>query len=268
MPPPLIGRALRAEWTKLRTIRSTGWALLALAALTVALGALVTWDLTPPRCGRSDPSCDFDLTRLSLAGVYLGQAAVVVLAVLAITSEYEAGMIRTTLAACPRRLTVLAAKALALALVVLGTAAVGVLGSLVVGRQILAANGFSTAAGYQPLSLADGATLRAYGGTVLYLGLVALLGLGIGFVIRHTGGTVTVVLLLLYVTPVVAMAVTDPRWKEWIEQVSPMTAGLSIQATMRLDGLPIAPWPGLGVLALYAAGATAAGAILFRFRDA
>ncbi len=142
------------------------------------------------------------------------------------------------------------------------------LGSLVVGRQILAANGFSAAGGYRPLSLTDGATLRAYGGTVLYLGLVALVGLGIGFVIRHTGGTVTAVLLLLYITPVVALAVTDPRWKEWIEQVSPMTAGLSIQATLRLDAQPIAPWPGLGVLALYAAGATAAGAIVFRFRDA
>jgi ABC-2 type transport system permease protein len=262
MSPVSLGRAVRAEWTKLRTVPSTGWAVLALLVLTTAIGALVTWDLTPPDCERSDPACDFDTTRLSLSGVYLGQAAVVVLAVLAVTAEYEAAMIRTTLAACPRRLEVLAAKAAVVATVVLGTAAVSLLGSLFAGRQILAGNGFTVAAGYRPLSLADGPTLRAYAGTVLYLGLVALLSIGVGFAVRHTGGTVTILLGVLYVAPIVAIVVTDPRWREWIEQVSPMTAGLSIQATLRLDTLPISPWSGLGVLALYAAGA-----VLFRLRD-
>jgi len=103
---------------------------------------------------------------------------------------------------------------------------------------------------------------------VLYLGLIALLGLGIGFVVRHTGATVTILLSLLYLAPVVALAITDPRWKEWIEKVSPMTAGLSIQATLRLDSLPISPWSGLGILALYAGAATSAGMTLFHLRDA
>jgi ABC-2 type transport system permease protein len=261
-------RALRAEWTKLRTVSSTGWTLLCLVLLTTAIGALVSWDLTPPRCERSDPSCDFDLTRLSLSGVYLGQAAVVVLAVLAVTAEYDAGMIRTTLASCPRRLTVLVAKAAVLVPVVLLVAFVSVAGSLVAGREILGRNGFTAAAGYRPLSLDDGPTLRAYGGTVLYFGLVALVALGIGFLVRHTGGAVTLVLGLLYVAPVITIAISDPRWREWVEQVSPMTAGLAVQATLRLDALPISPWRGLGVLALYAAGASLAGAVAFRLRDA
>ncbi len=268
MSPLLGGRALRAEWTKLRSVPSTGWTVLALLVLTTATGALVAWDLTPPECERSDPSCDFDLVRLSLSGVYLGQAVVVVLAVLAVTSEYDAGMIRTTLAACPRRLAVLAAKAAVVTTVVLGTAAAAVLGSFVAGREILAGNGFSAQAGYRLPSLGDGPTVRAYAGTVLYLGLIALLGLGIGFVVRHTGATVTILLSLLYLAPVVALAITDPRWKEWIEKVSPMTAGLSIQATLRLDSLPISPWSGLGILALYAGAATIAGMTLFHLRDA
>jgi ABC-2 type transport system permease protein len=262
------GRALRAEWTKLRTVPSTGWTLLAVVVMTTAVGALVSWDLTPPNCERSDQSCDFDLTKLSLSGLYIGQAAVVVLAVLAVTAEYEAGMIRTTLAACPRRLTVLAAKAAVLASVVLLISVVSVLGSLVTGREILARGGFTAAGGYRPLSLGDGPTLRAYGGTVLYLALVAIIALGIGFVVRHTGGTVTLVLGLLYLAPVITIAVSDPRWREWIQQVSPMTAGLSVQATLRLDALPISPWRGLGVVALYAAASTVAAAAALRFRDA
>jgi ABC-2 type transport system permease protein len=103
---------------------------------------------------------------------------------------------------------------------------------------------------------------------VLYLGLVAIVALGIGFVVRHTGGTVTLVLGLLYIAPILTIAVTQPRWREWIEQVSPMTAGLAIQATLRLNTLSISPWRGLGVLALYALGSTIAGAIAFRLRDA
>lgn len=262
------GRALQAEWTKLRTVPSTGWTLIALVVLTTALGALVTWDVAPPICDRSDPACDFDLTRLSLAGVYAGQAAAVVLAVLAVTAEYETGMIRTTLAACPRRLTFLTAKAVVLASVVLLVSVVSVLGSLVTARVLLARGGFTVAAGYHPLSLGEGPTLRAYAGTVLYLGLVAIIALGIGFVVRHTGGTVTLVLGLLYLAPVITIAVSDPRWREWIDQVSPMTAGLAVQATLRLDGLPISPWRGLGVVALYAAASTAAAALAVRFRDA
>lgn len=261
-------RAFHAEWTKLRSVSSTAWILLGVVLMTSAIGALVSWDLTPPSCSRSDPSCDFDLTRLSLSGVYLGQAAVVVLAVLTITAEYEAGMIRTTLAACPRRLTVLGAKAVVLSGVVLLAGLVTVILSLVAGREILVRNGFSVDAGYRVLSLSDGSTLRAYGGTVLYLGLVALVALGIGFVVRHTGGTVTLVLGLLYIAPIITIAVRSPRRREWIDQLSPMTAGLSIQSTLRLDTLSISPWRGLGVLTLYATASTLAAALTLHLRDA
>jgi ABC-2 type transport system permease protein len=93
---------LHAEWTKLRTLASTGWLLLAAAALTIAVSAAAT---CPPGGCQADPA------RLSLTGVQAGQAIVTIIAVLAISGEYSAGMIRITLTAMPRRVTVLAAKA-------------------------------------------------------------------------------------------------------------------------------------------------------------
>lgn len=263
-----MSASLRAEWTKLRTVPSTVWTVLALVVCTVGVGALATGGLSPSGCAGADNGCAFDTPRVTLAGVYLGQVAVVVLAVLVVTVEYDTAMIRTTLAANPRRTAVLTAKAAVVTAVVLGTAAVTVLCSLIAGRMILPGQGFTAANGYPTLSLADASTLRAFAGTVVYLGLVALLGIGVGMIIRHTGGAIMAVLSLLYTFPIVATLVTDEQWRRWINKLAPMTAGLAIQATRRLETLPIAPWPGLGVLAAYAGAAMIAGAVLFIRRDA
>jgi ABC-2 type transport system permease protein len=260
-------RALRAEWTKLRTVSSTAWLLLAAVAFTVAVSTLATTSVDTSQCP-SPTTCLEDATRLSLTGVWLGQVAVVVLAVLAITNEYDTRMIQTTLAATPRRSVVVATKATVLTATVLATGTVGVLGSLLAARTILPGNGFTPANGYPPLSLADGPTLRAAIGTVLYLGLVALLSLGVGTAVRDTAGAITTVLTLLYVFPVAAAFVTDPPWHERLQRFAPMTAGLAIQATKSLDRLPIGPWAGLGVLAAYAGAAMLLGAALFKVRDA
>jgi ABC-2 type transport system permease protein len=166
------------------------------------------------------------------------------------------------LAADAWRAGVLAAKASVVTVVALAAGALSMLGSLLLGRIILSDKGFHA------VSLGDGPTVRAYAGTVLYCGLIALLSLGIGLIVRHTGGTITVVLGLLFTLPIVASLVTDPVWRERILRVAPMTAGLAIQATVNLDALPIAPWQGLGVLAAYAALAVLAGAVLFQRRDA
>lgn len=76
------------------------------------------------------------------------------------------------------------------------------------------------------------------------------------------------VLGLLYVFPVVTSAISNQHWQRHLEQIGPMTAGLYIQATANLRSLPLTPWQGLGVLALWAAGALTIGALVFRFRDA
>jgi ABC-2 type transport system permease protein len=77
-----------------------------------------------------------------------------------------------------------------------------------------------------------------------------------------------IVLGLLFVLPVIGNLMNDPHWQEWVLKLAPMTAGLAVQATKRLDTLPIAPWSGLGLLAAYAATAIAAGTVLFLLRDA
>lgn len=253
-------RALHAEWTKLRTVPSTLWSALAVVVFTVAIGALATAGLSTDECGDAGTSCD--TARIALAGVYLGQAAVVVLAVLAMSPEYETLMIRTTLAAEPLRTRVLAAKASVVTVIALVAGILSVLGSFAVGRMILSGKGF------HPLSLGDGPTMRAFAGTALYCGLIALLALGVGTIIRHTGGTITVVLSLLYTPPIVASLVTDPAWQARILRFSPMTAGLAIQATLGLDVQPISPWKGLGVLTAYAAATLLAGTVVFLRRDA
>src|SRR4029453_17637316 len=122
-------------------------------------------------------------------GVWLGQVVVVVLAVLVVATEYGDRLIHTTLTAVPRRMHVLAAKATVAAGGALGTGVLGVLGSVLVARIILPRNGFSRANGYPPLSLADGPTLRAAVGTVLYLMLVGLLALGVAAVVRDAASS-------------------------------------------------------------------------------
>jgi ABC-2 type transport system permease protein len=235
---------LHAEWTKLRTSPGTPWLVLAVVVATVAL-SLTTAAVAPGDDG-ADP------VRVSLTGIQLGQAVVAILAVLMIGGEYGTGMIRITLAAMPRRTSVLAAKAVVLAGVVIAAAAIAVPASLLLS----------------PLDLGDGPVLRAAGGSVLYLALIALLSFGVGAAVRNAAAAIGVVLGLLFVFPLLIPAVTDPDWQKHLQQIAPTTAGLAIQATTGLDGLPISPWKGLAVLAAWATAALLAGGLLFRLRDA
>jgi ABC-2 type transport system permease protein len=249
--------ALRAEWTKLRTAPGTGWLLLAVVVLTVAVSAAASATVSCP-----SGSCAVDPARLSLTGIELGQAVVAVLAVLSIGSEYGTGMIRISLAAVPRRSTVLVAKAAIVTGVVVPVATVTVLASLLAGRLILPGQG------YPAPSLGDGPVLRAAAGSVLYLALIALLSLGTATAVRDSAAAIGIVLGLLYVFPIVTQAVSDPHLRRHLQQLAPMSAGLAIQATSELRSLPIGPWPGLGVLAAWAAAALFAGWLLLQLRDA
>jgi ABC-2 type transport system permease protein len=255
--------ALRAEWTKLRTARATIWLLLAVIVVTATLGIVADAATSCP-----SRACGLDPARVSLTGIYLSQVIAAILAVLAIGSEYSSGMIQATLAAMPRRITVLAAKAVILAGLMLAAGTLAVLGSLLAGRLVLPAHGFTTGHGYLPLSLGDGPVLRAAGGTVLYLALITLLSLGVATAVRDSAAAIGIVLGLLYLIPIIATVVHAHGWHRHLQQVAPMTAGLAIQATTGLRDLPIGPWAGLGVLAAWAAAALLAGGLLLRLRDA
>jgi ABC-2 type transport system permease protein len=256
-------QTLHAEWTKLRTLASTGWLLLAAAALTVSLSAVADAAASCPAGG-----CQADPAKLSLTGVQAGQAVVAVIAVLAVSGEYSTGMIRVTLTAVPRRLTVLAAKAALVTGLVLAVSAVAAAACLLAGRLILPGHGFTAAHGFPPLSPGDGPVLRAVCGSVLYLALIALLSLGVATAVREAAVAIGLVLGLLYLFPVVASVAANPHWQRHLEQIGPMTAGLDIQATTALGALPLTPWQGLGVLAAWAAAALLAGALVLRCRDA
>jgi ABC-2 type transport system permease protein len=255
--------ALHAEWTKLRTAPGTVWLLAAAVALTVAVSAAAAAATRCPAAG-----CGQDPAKVSLTGVYLGQVVVAVVAVLAISGEYSSGMIRTTLAAMPRRITVLAAKAALITGLTLAAGTLAILGSFLAGRLILPGHGFTAAHGFAPLSLADGPVLRAAAGSVLYLALIALLSLGAATAVRESAAAIGIVLGLLYLFPIVAGVVSDEHVQRHLQQIAPMTAGLEIQATTGLRSLPIGPWAGLGVLATWAAAALLAGGLLLRLRDA
>ncbi|RKS73566.1 hypothetical protein BZB76_4263 [Actinomadura pelletieri DSM 43383] len=244
--------ALHAEWTKLRTVPAPLWLLLGGVAATVGLSATAASVAT---C--TSPSCGGDPTRLSLTGVILGQAFVAVLAVQVIAGEYGTGMIRTTLIATPRRTVTLAAKAVTLTGVVTAAGTVAVLGSLLAGRLILP--------GPSP---ADGPTLRATAGSILYLTLIALLGLGVATILRDSATSVGVVLGVLYLFPVLAQVIGDPHWQRLPHRAGPMSAGLAVQATTDLGDLPIGPWTGLAVTAGWAAAALLTGGLLLHIRDA
>jgi ABC-2 type transport system permease protein len=253
--------ALRAEWTKLRTLPGTGWLLLGVVILTVAVSAAVAAATHQSSGGGQDP------TKLALAGVYLGQAVVALLAVVTICEEYGTGMIRTTLTAMPRRLVLLAAKAVNVAGLTLIAGVLAVAGCLLAGRLMLPAAGLDPAHGYGLVSISHGPTLRAATGSVLYFVLVALLALGVATAIRDTAVSVGAVLGLLYLPPILAQAVTDPL-RRHLQQIAPMTAGLAVQTTTNVRSLPIAPWAGLGVLGAWAVASLIIGGLLLRLRDA
>jgi ABC-2 type transport system permease protein len=261
---PFPAAALRAEWTKLRTMPGTFWLLAAAVAATVGVSAAAA---AATRCpaGLAWP---VDTGKLTFTGVQLGQAVVAILAVLAIGGEYSTGMIRVTLAAVPRRTAVLTAKAAVVAGLMLAAGTVAVAGSLLAGVLVLPGHGLAQARGFPVLSLADGPVLRAAAGSVLYLSLISLLALGVAAAVRDTAVAIGTVLALLYLFPIVAAVAANSHWQRHLEQLGPTTAGLEIQATRNLHSLPISPWAGLGVLAAWAAAAVLAGGLQLRFRDA
>ena len=262
--------ALHAEWTKLRTVGGTGWLLLAAAALTIAVGAAAAgaFACSPAHGGCSPAVTGADPAKISLTGVYLGQAVIAVLGVAVIGGEYGTGMIRVTLAASPRRLTVLTAKALIVAGCALAVGLFAVGGSVLAGRLLLPGRGLTTANGYVLLSLGSGPDLRAATGTAVYLALVALLALGVTTAVRDSAVGIGLVLGLLYLFPIVTAVIPDQTLARHLDQASPMIAGLYIQTTVGVQSLPLTPWQGLGVTAAWAVGALILGAAVLRLRDA
>jgi ABC-2 type transport system permease protein len=259
--PHPLAQALHAEWTKLRTVAGPAWLLAGAVALTVAVGAAAA-----SAAQRSSAACRIDPAKVSFTGIYLGQAAMAVAGVLAIGDEYSTGMIKLSLTAMPRRLTWFFAKAAVLTAPVLVASALAVAGSALAGWLILPGHGVTPANGYA--SLTAGADIRAVVGAVLYLTLIALLSLGVATTVRDSAAAIGLVLGLVYLFPIAASLISNATIARRLQQIGPLSAGLDVQATIGVKSLPLTPWQGLGVVALWTAGALLLAALVLEFRDA
>jgi ABC-type transport system involved in multi-copper enzyme maturation permease subunit len=252
-------RVVRSEWTKLRSLPSTVWSLLAAVALIIGFGAVyaLVRVTRPPR----EPAAiaSFDPTAISLTGVQLAQLAIGILGVLLVTGEYATGMIRTTLAAVPRRLPVLWGKAIVFALTTLTLCLPAVFVAFAVGQSILSSEHLDTALG-QP------GVARAVFGGALYLTAVGLLGLGLGAVARNTAGGIAALFGLLFGLQIL-VGFLPASLSDSIYKYLPGPAGVAVTAA-RPNAESLGPWAGIGLLSLYAAVALALAAWQLRRRDA
>jgi ABC-2 type transport system permease protein len=252
-------RVVRSEWTKLRSLPSTAWSLLAAVALIVGFGALysVLRVTRPP----SNPAAlaAFDPAAVSLTGVQLAQLAVGVLGVLVVAGEYATGTIRTSLAAVPRRLPLLWGKAIVFALTILALCVPATLAAFLVGQSILARERLD-------IALSDPGVARAVLGSALYLTAVGLLGLALGALLRSTAAAVATLFGLLF-GPQLLTGLLPAAWSDVVYPYLPAPAGVAV-TSVRPDPAALAPWTGFGLFCLYVAVVLALGAWRLRSRDA
>ncbi|MGH9293991.1 MAG: ABC transporter permease subunit [Acidimicrobiales bacterium] len=267
MPPghyTAVGQ-LRSEWTKLRSVRSTVWTLVVTVIAVVGIGAVATavtaanW-----KNGGLGNRIGFDPTARSLAGLFLGQIAIGVLGVLAMSAEFSSGTIRATVAAVPHRGLVLACKAAVFAAVALVTSEVLTFAAFELGQALLrGATPYAT--------LSQPGVLRAVIGAGLVLAVIGLLALGLAAIIRHTAGSIATFLGLLLVLPLILQAFPQSIQHALLRYM-PLVIAEHIASTRLgsniFGGGPLfSPWAGFGILCAYALAALVLGGWLLHRRD-
>jgi hypothetical protein len=209
-----------------------------------------------------------------LTGTFAALITVIVVGALFMTAEYRDDLIYVTLAASPRRIRVLAAKAIVLGVVTFAAGLAGAAVAVPLGERLARANGVYL------FPVTSSAQLRVGLGTAALLATAAILALAVGTMFRRSAGTVTTVIAvivlpyLLVATPFMPAGVSD-----WLTRVTP-AAAFAVQQTLvpyhQVTGIytpyngyyPLAPWAGFAVLAGYAAVSLAVAAFLLHRRDA
>ena len=247
-------QAVRMEWIKLRSLRSTPWMLLATTVGMIAIGVTAMANTKAPSPA---DAASFDPVNNVLAGVVLGQLVIGLMAVLAVTGEYSSGSIKSTLAAVPNRRMMLAAKAAVVGLV-----------SLVVGEVVTFVTFFAgTAAmvgGVPQPSLGDPGVLRAVVLSGAYLGMVGLIGVGLGAVIRYSAAAIGALVGLFFVLPTLLAVLTGTTVSKFLPT---WIFSSSLGVSKEVSGV-LTPWAGFAVLCLYVAAALGIGGWLLTRRDA
>jgi len=252
-------RVMRSEWTKLRTQPGALWSLVSAVILVVAFGILYSL-LREARPPHGAAAASFDAVSVSLAGVQLAQIAAGVLGVLLITSEYASGLIRTTLAAVPRRLPVLWGKAAVLAAAVVAVSVPAAVAVFLAGQSILGRQHLAT-------SFGDPGVVRAVIGSALYLAVAGLLGLALGTLLRSTAGGIAALFGLLFAIPIVVGFLPGGLSDE-IGKYLPGAAGLAVTTVHPDPVTSLGPWAGFGVFCAYAVVLLGGAAVRMRRGDA
>ena len=253
-------RALAAsEWLKLRSTRSTWWTLLVFAAGMIGIAILVLSHQHWASMSAADRA-SFDPTNDSFAGLALGQLAVGVLGVLAITSEFSSGLIRATFAAAPRRPLVLAAKTAVVGAVALVAGEILAFAAFAAGEAVLSAPAPHAA-------LAQPGVLRAVLMAGAYPALIGLIGLGLGAVIRHTAGAICALVGVLFVLPLILVPL-GTSIQNSVGQFMPMIIAENSLTAVKSVPHSLSPGLGFAVLCLYAVAALAIGGWALARRDA
>jgi hypothetical protein len=258
-PTPLD--VIRSEWLKLRSVRSTYWTMAVVFVAMVGFGALLsfasvaTWDQLTAEQQAANP---VNGATTALSGALFGQLAMLVIGVLAITSEYSTGGIRSTLVAVPRRNRVVIAKAVVVGILALVVGTVSAFVAFFVGQAILATKNFDVGIG-------DPNVLRAVFGTGLYLAGCALFGLGIGLIIRSSGGGITIAIASLFVLPPL-LSLIPGSVGDQIQKFLPSNAGQAITDTVTAPDR-LGAWVGYLVFSLWWVLLLVVGSWLLRRRD-
>ncbi len=244
-----FGRLMRAEWTKIRSVRSTVWSLLAFVIVSIGFSTLVaavishTWNTSGNNGDHarlvSDPTAV-----IFGPGLYIGQLALCVLGVIVITSEYTTGAIRSSLLAVPVRLRMLGAKAVTFALLDLVVSAVAVLVIFFVSTAILHS--------HVSVTFSQPGVTRAVIGAILYLTVLGLFAMAIGGLIRHTAGGITIVIGVVLLVPILVSLIPG-KIANHVYGYLPTVAGPLIAQTTQESSDVLSAWQGFGVFCAWTA---------------
>jgi ABC-2 type transport system permease protein len=256
--PVTQARVVRAEWTKLRALRSTWWCGLAAVVLIPGLGAAIAGSGTPYHVSAANSAAKG--ISAALLGLLFAQLVVGVVGVLAFSGEYGTGMIRATLAVVPSRLPVLWAKVIVLAGLVLPVTL------LCAAADFFAATALNSARGGSAISLTDAGVLRTVVGSSLYLTVIVIIALALGALLRKTAAGLSVFAAVFFVLPIVVGAL--PHKITGFAAYLPSNAAGALWGSPLNVTHPLGPWAGFAVLCGYAVVLTAAAAWRLRRRDA
>jgi ABC-2 type transport system permease protein len=252
-------QVIRSEWTKIRSVASTVWTLSLAVVVTIALGMLISGLSANEFDNMSERDrLSFDPTFVSFAGMTLGQLALIVFGVLVVSNEYSTGMIRTSLAAVPRRGTFLFSKiAVATGLAL----AVGMATSFVtffLGQAMLAEH---------KAAIGDPGVLRAVIGGGLYMTLIAMFSMGVAAMLRSPMLSLGILMPFFFL---ISNILGNVPATEKIGRYLPDQAGSKIMQVVTPidDDTPYGPWGGLGIMVLWVIAALAGGYVLLKRRDA